>query len=74
VLDRRGEGLLLAQQGRVARQLGALATAAELYAASAQAGRAARAPDVVARALIGGGVLASMRGTIRRRGGCSGAR
>jgi hypothetical protein len=62
VLDRRLEGLLLAQQGRAARQLGAMAAAAELYAASARAGRAARAPDVAARALIGGGVLASMRG------------
>jgi tetratricopeptide (TPR) repeat protein len=62
VLDARSEGLLLAQQGRVARQLGAMASAAELYDAAVRAGRAARAPDVAARALIGGGVLASMRG------------
>lgn len=62
MLDRRAEGLLLAQQGRVARQLGAMATAAELYGASVRAARAAKAPDVAARALIGGGSLASMRG------------
>lgn len=62
VLDARSEGLFLAQQGRVARQLGAMTTAAELYAAAVRAGRTARAPDVAARALIGGGVLASMRG------------
>jgi tetratricopeptide (TPR) repeat protein len=62
VLDRRAEGLVLAQQGRVARQLGALSAAAELYAGSVRAARAARAPDVTARALIGSGVLASMRG------------
>jgi hypothetical protein len=62
VLDRRAEGLVLAQQGRVARQVGALVMAAELYAQSVRAARAARAPDVLARALIGGGVLASMRG------------
>jgi hypothetical protein len=62
VLDRRTEGLVLAQQGRVARQLGALSAAAELYAGSVRAARAARAPDVTARALIGSGVLASMRG------------
>jgi tetratricopeptide (TPR) repeat protein len=62
VLDARGEGLLLAQQGRVARQLGALTTAAELYASAVRAARAARAPDVAARALLGAGSLASMRG------------
>ncbi len=62
VLDRRAEGLLLAQQGRVARQLGAMASAAELYAASVRAARAARAPEVAARALIGAGSLATVRG------------
>lgn len=62
VLDARGQGLLLAQQGRVARQLGALTTAAELYDSAVRMARAARAPDVAARALIGSGVLASMRG------------
>ena len=62
VLDRRAEGLLLAQQGRVARQLGAMAAAAELYAQSVRAARAARAPDVAARALIGAGSLATVRG------------
>ena len=74
VLDRRAEGLVLAQQGRVARQVGALVMAAELYAQSVRAARAARAPDVLARALIGRGALASMRGnypearTLFRRG------
>ncbi|GJG86291.1 hypothetical protein tb265_14720 [Gemmatimonadetes bacterium T265] len=62
VLDARSRGLLLAQQGRVARQLGALAMAARFYRAAARAGHRAGAPDVVARALLGGGVLANMRG------------
>ncbi len=66
VIDARSRGLLLAQQGRVARQLGALATAARLYRAAARAGRVAAAPDVVARALLGGGVLANMRGNYPR--------
>jgi hypothetical protein len=61
-LDRRAEGLLLAQQGRVARQLGAMAAAAEFYAQSVRAARAARAPEVAARALIGAGSLATVRG------------
>lgn len=62
VLDARGQGLLLAQQGRVARQLGALTTAAELYHAADRSARAARAPDVAARALLGAGSLATVRG------------
>lgn len=62
VLDARSRGLLLAQQGRVARQLGALAHAARLYRAAARAGRHADAPDVAARALLGAGALASNRG------------
>ena len=62
VLDARSRGLLLAQQGRVARQLGALATATQLYRAAAAAGRRAGAPDVAARALLGAGALASNRG------------
>lgn len=61
-LDARAEGLLLAQQGRVARQLGALTTAAELYGAAARAARTGRAADVAARALLGGGALATVRG------------
>ena len=61
-LDARTEGLLLAQQGRVARQLGALETARTLYVTAASAGRRAKAPDVAARALLGLGALASMRG------------
>lgn len=62
VLDARGQGLLLAQQGRVARQLGALTTAAELYESAVRIARAARAPDVAARALLGAGSLATVRG------------
>jgi tetratricopeptide (TPR) repeat protein len=61
-MDARTEGLLLAQQGRVARQLGALETARTLYLTAARAGRRAKAPDVAARALLGLGALASMRG------------
>lgn len=62
VLDARCRGLLLAQQGRVARQLGAFATAAQLYRAASRAARVADAPDVAAAACLGAGVLASMRG------------
>ena len=62
VLDARCRGLLLAQQGRVARQLGAFATAAQFYRAASRAARAAGAPDVAANACLGAGVLASMRG------------
>ena len=62
VLDARSRGLLLAQHGRVARQLGALAAASRFYQAATRAARTAGAPDVAAGALIGAGVLASMRG------------
>ncbi|HEY0780796.1 MAG TPA: hypothetical protein VGD56_22755 [Gemmatirosa sp.] len=62
LLDARTRGLLLAQQGRVARQLGALAAAAALYRAANRAARTADAPDVAANACLGAGVLASMRG------------
>ncbi len=61
-LDARGRGLLLAQQGRVARQLGALTTAASLYRRAARIARRAEADDVAAVAFVGAGVLASMRG------------
>lgn len=61
-LDARGAGLLLAQQGRTARQLGALDAARDLYHAAVREARAAGAQDVAARALLGLGVLYSMRG------------
>ena len=62
ILDGRHRGLLLAQQGRAARQLGALEAATQLYRLAARAARAGRAPEVAARALLGLGVLANMRG------------
>jgi tetratricopeptide (TPR) repeat protein len=62
LLDDRARGLILAQQGRAARQLGAIASAAALYREAARAARSGRAPDVAARALLGSGVLANMRG------------
>lgn len=62
ILDGRSEGYLIAQQGRAARQIGATSAAAELYQQAAAIGVQAFAPDVVARALLGRGVLANMRG------------
>jgi tetratricopeptide (TPR) repeat protein len=61
-LGARMEGLLLAQQGRAARQIGALDAARELYRAAIRAARTAHAADVSARALLGLGVVANMRG------------
>ncbi len=61
-LDAHAEGLLLAQEGRVARQLNELAAADALYQRAARLARTAHAPDVAARALVGLGNLYSMRG------------
>jgi tetratricopeptide (TPR) repeat protein len=61
-LDARSTGLLLAQQGRAARQLGALETARELYREAVRTARRADVPEVATRALLGLGVLANMRG------------
>jgi tetratricopeptide (TPR) repeat protein len=62
VLGARCEGMLLAQQGRAARQLGALEAAREHYRAAVRMAREANAPDVAARALVGLGVVGNMRG------------
>ncbi|AHG93857.1 hypothetical protein J421_6322 (plasmid) [Gemmatirosa kalamazoonensis] len=62
ILGARCEGLLLAQQGRAARQLGALEAARESYRAALDVARPAHATDVRARALLGMGVVANMRG------------
>jgi tetratricopeptide (TPR) repeat protein len=61
-MSARADGLVLAQQGRVARQLGDLPSAEAFYASAAAAGRRAGAPDVRLRALLGRGVAANMRG------------
>ena len=58
----RARGIVLAQLGRVVRQLGALDLAQEYYEAAMQLGFEHDALDVVARALLGLGALALMRG------------
>jgi tetratricopeptide (TPR) repeat protein len=58
----RAEGLVLAQQGRAARQLGDLPGATAFYDAAAALGRRAGATDVRVHALLGRGVVANMRG------------
>lgn len=55
-------GLLLVQQARVARQLGDLASAAELYASAEDVGREAGDDEVRGRGAVGRGILANMRG------------
>jgi tetratricopeptide (TPR) repeat protein len=61
-LDARSEGLVLTQQGRAARQLGAIEAARELYGAAVRVARRGDAPEVTARAQLGLGVVANMRG------------
>lgn len=58
----RAQGNVLAQMGRAARQLGASDLAHEYYDEAMQVGYDADALDVVARALLGIGVLALTRG------------
>jgi tetratricopeptide (TPR) repeat protein len=58
----RSRGLVLVQQARVARQLGDLASAAELYDTADAAGREGGDAEVRGRAAIGHGLLANMRG------------
>ncbi|HJU64287.1 MAG TPA: tetratricopeptide repeat protein [Gemmatimonadaceae bacterium] len=55
-------GLVIAQQGRVARQFGDVRLAREHYEEALRLGRSARAPEVAVRALLGLGVLANTRG------------
>lgn len=61
-MELRLRGNVLAQQARAARQLGELETASDLYHEAMQLGYECEALDVVARATLGLGVLASTRG------------
>lgn len=61
-LGARAVGLVIAQQGRVARQFGDVDTAAELYATARDLGARGGVPEVEVHATLGQGVLASMRG------------
>jgi tetratricopeptide (TPR) repeat protein len=58
----RADALVLVQQARVARQLGDVATAAELYDLADGVGRQHRIPEARGRAAVGRGILANMRG------------
>lgn len=58
----RQHGMTLAQRARVARKLGDLEVADALYQDAARLGRAARDPAVIARATLGLGVVARVRG------------
>lgn len=62
----RARGLALVQQARVLRQLGDLATGAELYDMADAAGREAGDAEVRGRAAVGHGLLANMRGNYPR--------
>lgn len=55
-------GAVVAQRARVARKLGELDVADALYQDAARQGRRAGAPEVVARAALGRGVVARERG------------
>jgi hypothetical protein len=56
------QSVIVAQQGRIARQLGALGDADAHYRAAERLARVARDDDATARALIGRGVLAATKG------------
>jgi tetratricopeptide (TPR) repeat protein len=60
--NRRAHGLILAQQGRIAREVGDVATAADHYAHAERAGHECDAAEVTVRAVLGLGVLAVIRG------------
>ncbi|HJU89724.1 MAG TPA: hypothetical protein VJ672_10045 [Gemmatimonadaceae bacterium] len=60
--SRRALGLILAQQGRIAREVGDVVTAADLYAQAEEAGHASGDAEVTVRAVLGQGVLAVIRG------------
>jgi tetratricopeptide (TPR) repeat protein len=55
-------GLVIAQQGRVARQFGDVRLAREHYEEALRVGRRTETGEVTVRALLGLGVLANMRG------------
>lgn len=58
----RTEALVLAQEGRIARQRGQMVEAEARYRRALSLARRSEAPDAAARALLGLGVAASMRG------------
>jgi tetratricopeptide (TPR) repeat protein len=58
----RAHGLILAQQGRISREVGDLSTAADLYAQAERAGRECDDAEVTVRSVLGQGVLAVIRG------------
>lgn len=58
----RAEGLIVAQQGRIARQLGDLEAAESLYRSAQSFGEEEGDQEVVVRALLGRGAAAAMRG------------
>lgn len=58
----RGRGLAIAQRARVGRKLGDFETAASLYRATARLGRRLRDAELIARAWVGRGMLARIRG------------
>ncbi len=58
----RERGLLAADQARVARQLGELESADELYRVASMIGERSEDQELVARAALGRGVLARVRG------------
>ncbi len=62
LMSSRMHGNVLAYQGRAVRQLGALDVAVELYADAFDIGRASDCHEVIARALMGRGVISVMRG------------
>ena len=55
-------GRVVAQQGRIARQLGATQTAEDHYRFAERLARRTRDPDLQARAVLGRGVIAATRG------------
>jgi tetratricopeptide (TPR) repeat protein len=62
----RERGLLAADQARVARQLGELDSADELYRVASAVGERSSDQELVARASLGRGVLARVRGNYPR--------
>jgi tetratricopeptide (TPR) repeat protein len=61
-LSRWDVGRILALQGRIARQLGALDTADDNYRVAQRISREVREPDLYVRAMLGRGVIAATRG------------
>jgi tetratricopeptide (TPR) repeat protein len=63
-------GLALAQRARIARKVGDLEVASDLYADAARIGRATRDAALVARATVGRGVVARVRGNYPEARAC----